>query len=521
MSEFSVGGLSGPARLGRESLSQIARGLYRVRGILSSLDRGLGIARGAWEDGIKSYTAKMAEYEKLIRAYASNASIEDEFLTMLASGIASAALLQFVTRTLGEEVIGKLAKGLDTACSRVGSLVLHALLPGVQSLVAALDDLAGGLAATGVSVPGLDPNALAAMIEVAGSFKLKLEELLLAIEEMSVNFHEFLTWLSLSFYKLSEVNPPPELENSDPDVLNVAAFLSRSMSHHKVSLLLGRDPIPVPDLPPDIVSETQLPFVKVIQSDPSHPLGVVLDRLLHEFDFGSLMAHAMAEDLEWSPPVVLTDESAFFSVETAYDRDTDRYIVVGWGSPSSPEVVILTFGPGYTSPTASVFTPPSPIVSFSFYTPTQIALLMGVSEDDESSSTALFALLDLDEVECVPLHFVAPGSTSPPPQQDDTLSIETAVPLFPYLVTVIDASPLPESVRSRPLRDDTGYLSAVSGSRGVGAIIGESGEVVLLDIEDDDDDDASDEGDDDDASGEGDESEGSDGVGGKGKEVDE
>ncbi|KNC49559.1 uncharacterized protein AMSG_05595 [Thecamonas trahens ATCC 50062] len=435
-------------------ISQVAKTQFALRAMLAALHKSLSLAQAAWAEGISAYAGKMNEFEELLKAYASKSTIEDEFLGMLATGMASPAMLQFVTRTLGDSTIAKLSKTLVTACSRVATVTLHSLLPGIQRLLLLLAELSGALEASG-GLPGLDGGHLTAMTHAAGTFKLKLEELLLAVEDMGANFHAFLHWLSIVCCKLSDQPLSPELAAHPPDIQLVASFLARDMMHHRVSLLLGEAAMPVPEFPATTLTETQLPFVRLCPANASLPLGLALEELM-AFDLAAGLAPAVADSARLTPPVVLAaDGEESYSFVSTFNHESGRHLLVAWAPTTSPDLVALSFAPGLGSAGYTVVSLPGVPVAVEVYNSSSLGVLIQIDDDDGRE----LALIDFDECEWSPLALGADRRDD----DDDELVVDAGVPLIPYLAALAAGSELAEETRRRRLADATGYLLAVSG----------------------------------------------------------
>lgn len=161
---------------------------------------------------------------------------------MLACGIVSAPLSQFIVQKLGGPGIALIDKKLDQACAAVLTLLNDHLNPATEHIIFRLGELEG-LARWRVRFEGvgLCAQRLAALTDAATLLRKRAEEALLLLCRVRTNYSAFFRWLSRMANLLSDASTVPPGSTTSQDFEAVADFLHHDLTQDRFGDILGEE----------------------------------------------------------------------------------------------------------------------------------------------------------------------------------------------------------------------------------------------------------------------------------------
>ncbi|GIL45438.1 hypothetical protein Vafri_2680 [Volvox africanus] len=182
-----------------------------VAGRLEAAAAALVAAARAWKGAAAELSKRMDE--QLREALANHGHDPDDALgeltCMLASGHVSAPLHSFLTGSLTEAGLRRLAKTVDLAVQEVSSLLLDGVLPALQLVVFVMGELRGrARTASIVQTLGLQERAVAVAEVEAVKALIQLESLRQLVTRVGCQYRVFFTWLLKTLQSLEEARPP-------------------------------------------------------------------------------------------------------------------------------------------------------------------------------------------------------------------------------------------------------------------------------------------------------------------------
>lgn len=220
-----------PLQQKSRELQIVALKYGQIASLAAYLASTMAAIREAWEDILLEVDSKLANYAQEKQSL-SGGTVSDDFLELLMFGTPSDALEKFLVHDLTEKGLKKLGHSIELCYSNVQKYVLKQLQSVTQALYFHLDDLKGmSLWQDRFGALGLRSDAVLEALRCAGSFLLKLAELLQVIEASIRNFKAFFRWLYTVILRLSDEPVPQEVTRvSQQDVVFVAEFLKENFA---------------------------------------------------------------------------------------------------------------------------------------------------------------------------------------------------------------------------------------------------------------------------------------------------
>ncbi|XP_077517919.1 anaphase-promoting complex subunit 4 [Amblyomma americanum] len=215
----------------RRELRIITLKYGQVTSLATYLAATMTSVKEAWEDILLEVDSKLANYAQEKQRFSSG-TVSDDFLELLMFGTLSDALEKFLMHDLTEKGLKKLGHAIELCYSNVQKYVLKQLQGVTQALYYHLADLKGmALWQDRFGALGLCRSSVDDGLKCAGSFLLKLAELLQVIEASIRNFRAFFRWLYMVILRLSDDSVPVEItRSSQQDVVFVAEFLKENFA---------------------------------------------------------------------------------------------------------------------------------------------------------------------------------------------------------------------------------------------------------------------------------------------------
>jgi hypothetical protein len=125
------------------------------------------------------------------------ADASGEFLLLLAAGCVTPVMHQYLSSSLGEAGLRRLARGIDTGAGRLHAFLLDQLLPRLRLTTYVLAELRGAAATPSAALPELNlPAALFRQLELlAVVLQLRTEQLRLGVVQVAGQYRAFFGWL--------------------------------------------------------------------------------------------------------------------------------------------------------------------------------------------------------------------------------------------------------------------------------------------------------------------------------------
>ncbi|KXZ44356.1 hypothetical protein GPECTOR_69g449 [Gonium pectorale] len=193
-----------------------------VAGRMEVATAALGTAARAWRAAAAELSKRMDE--QLREALESHGhdpeDIVGELTCCLASGHVSAPLQSFLTSTLTEPGLRRLAKTVDSALQQVSQQLLEGVLPALQLVAFVVGELRGRARAADITQTlGLQERAVALAEVEAAKALVGTESLRQLVTRVAAQYRVFFTWLLKTLQSLEE----PRAEGDDPPVPGAAS----------------------------------------------------------------------------------------------------------------------------------------------------------------------------------------------------------------------------------------------------------------------------------------------------------
>lgn len=159
------------------------------------------------------------------------------------TGVPRKAIYTFLKEWLSSEVIAKYEKALDSACTRVLSLVQNNLHQAVEEVVFRLSEMRG-LARwkDRYESIGLDAPVVNAVLDNAGGLLMKVEEVRRTMTEVSRNYKCFFKWLGINVAALSDEQQEP-IRTGPIQTEYIAECLEKDLLRNRFGQFFSRTPL--------------------------------------------------------------------------------------------------------------------------------------------------------------------------------------------------------------------------------------------------------------------------------------
>eukprot|EP00850_Spirogloea_muscicola_P007000 SM000034S12754 [mRNA] locus=s34:530460:536094:- [translate_table: standard] len=221
---------------GAPSFHQVAMQIANIRDLLEVAQKSLEAMTKHWTDASRAFQDKMQVYQRVLNDHGSDLSPREELLSVLACGPASGSSQLFLTSSLGEPGLKRLAKTLDSAASQVHTLLVDYLQPAVENVLFRLGEVRG-LARwkSQAALLGLTEDLVELALERAGIVIVQSERVLRSSSDLAVQHRMFFVWLLKLVRQINgETLPPPE-PLPPTDTSAIAGFLESCFEADPVS----------------------------------------------------------------------------------------------------------------------------------------------------------------------------------------------------------------------------------------------------------------------------------------------
>eukprot|EP00887_Chlorella_sp_A99_P001987 scaffold18.g1987.t1 len=158
-----------------------------------------------WEGAMQEWAAATQRLQADLDKFASSVPPQEQLLQLLATGALSPGMLQFLSVTLGEPGLKKLARMVDSAVRAVHSLLADRLQPALEELAFRLGELRGlALCRPWSTTLGLSAAAAGAAEQAALRLLVRAEALRRALVAVGAAYRAFCTWLFTLLRRLQE-----------------------------------------------------------------------------------------------------------------------------------------------------------------------------------------------------------------------------------------------------------------------------------------------------------------------------
>lgn len=191
----------------------------------------------AWEEILREMDSKLLRFAKS-KQERKEGSVSNDFLELLLFGTTSLETQSFLLQDLTDKGLKKLGYSIENSYSDIQKLVVCQLQRATQNMTAHLNDLHGmSQWYDKFGVLGLSQEAVYTALQSAGEFAVSAHEIQQVIDTSIKNFKAFFRWLYIAILRLSNEQPPAEINKmTQHDIKFVADFLKDSFTN-----LLGED----------------------------------------------------------------------------------------------------------------------------------------------------------------------------------------------------------------------------------------------------------------------------------------
>mmetsp|Transcript_21502 Transcript_21502/g.55156 ORF Transcript_21502/g.55156 Transcript_21502/m.55156 type:complete len:831 (+) Transcript_21502:164-2656(+) len=177
-------------------LQYLSRQADRIAELMDGALQTLHEANKQWAAVMKQPREKWRQLEGLLADHASMSSPQQEFMNLLATGMPSAALLQFLSSSLGEAGTKRLAKSVDAGINAVHDLLLNHLTPALEMVAFCLGELHGVAQCTHWMTPVcLEAAQLKAAEQECIKILVRMKQVLAEVSQCGTAHRSFFMWL--------------------------------------------------------------------------------------------------------------------------------------------------------------------------------------------------------------------------------------------------------------------------------------------------------------------------------------
>lgn len=206
-------------------LSHLSSCFSHIAAVLEYMSDAVKAMSDAWDSIVLQIDSKLSCFSATLPA---DHSVQDEFLALLTCGTVSLELQTFLLNELTEKGMKKLGHSIRSSYSAIMSLGVTNLMSACQLLVIRLSQLLGMARwQDRFGVLGLSEQLVESCVHQAGSFALKVEELILVIRSSMKDLDGFFRVLYRAILILQDPSQelPDVVQLSRDGVLQVADFL--------------------------------------------------------------------------------------------------------------------------------------------------------------------------------------------------------------------------------------------------------------------------------------------------------
>ncbi|KAL4445375.1 hypothetical protein ABPG77_011200 [Micractinium sp. CCAP 211/92] len=233
------GGTDGPLHLSTLSMRHVgkhAAPLHRLALAAAQVEALLGGCLQTFSELCKEWGAGQKELEDsrgklaaLMRDYGSSGDPASELRGLVVTGAVGGALQQYITSTLGEQGLKKLARALDAAVCSCHNLLTDHLQPQLEQLAFRLGELRGlALCLPWRRTTGLQPEQVATAEQAALRLVLRAEAVRRQVVEAGAQYRTFFAWLLIVLRRMQD------------DAADVLAGYPRSQLDAVADFLVGQ-----------------------------------------------------------------------------------------------------------------------------------------------------------------------------------------------------------------------------------------------------------------------------------------
>eukprot|EP00850_Spirogloea_muscicola_P004727 SM000020S06077 [mRNA] locus=s20:930820:936424:+ [translate_table: standard] len=221
---------------GAPSFHQVAMQIANIKDLLEVAQNSLEALAKHWTDASRAFQDKMLVYQRVLNDHGNDLSPREEMLSVLACGPASGASQLFLTSSLGEPGLKRLAKTLDSAASQVHTLLVDYLQPAVENVLFRLGEVRG-LARwkSQAALLGLTEDSVELALERGGMVIVQSERVLRSSSDLAVQHRMFFVWLLKLVRQINGETLPPSEPLPPTNSSAIAGFLESCLEADPVS----------------------------------------------------------------------------------------------------------------------------------------------------------------------------------------------------------------------------------------------------------------------------------------------
>lgn len=451
-----------------QEIHRVALLSARIGMLMEFAAQSVDAANKSWKDLMESFDKKIKkQLEMSLRDDGSTNTPYEELLSLLACGVPSRPMEQFLLVIPGESGLKRIAKQAEAACADVHAVLAKRAYPNLRMVLYLLEDLLGlSRCVNRIEVLGVDEHNVLKALDLATLLLLQIQRVADAIETVQGQYQLFFKWLhSVTLMNAEDRGERKLAEEAEIITLKemdrLVQFLSLQYSEDCIAPHLGKSnrknacwPIPYPDWRDSRLSEAVGNLLHLDFSDNRYSLDAPMVRLFAavEESLGAVFL-APLECISGSFNVTASlqldevggPEGPCIDVQNLEDGFLIALSERGVGLQL---VHLLDNGKGHAPAARLSLGESRELVDLMFYKDSLLAVLLNVVGTTESK----LLLLDCGEVD---LGDLGDGRLH-------ALPWSCRHRVFPH-------------VSSKPL--------AVMGSRGVGCVVFGGKRVVLLDLE--------------------------------------
>lgn len=220
----------------RHELLQVALQTSSVDELLDVAHASVTLMHKHWSDAMTAFADKFGGLAGILVDHGSRASPQEELFSLLACGVASSGLHQFLASSVGEAGLKRLGKSFEAAGRELHTVIAdHLQLAGEMIAFRLGELLALSRYGKRFKSVGLEEHLMDRAMEDAGMVMVQIERVLRMVLDASAQFRSFLAWLTKALYQLN--NEP--LPQGDPPAPVEPAAVARFLRTQFQKDLLG------------------------------------------------------------------------------------------------------------------------------------------------------------------------------------------------------------------------------------------------------------------------------------------